>query len=61
MSQEKKSIGRKKNPDKKKMVGIYHRPSEIELLGGMKEYKQFIYTAVEREVKSKSDKSESNL
>lgn len=49
-NQEKKGIGRKKNPDKKKMIGIYHRPSEIEILGGMKQYKQFIYTSVEAEI-----------
>lgn len=64
MSQEKKSIGRKKNPDKKKMVGIYHRPSEIELLGGMNQYKQFIYKSVETELTrlfEEGNKSASNL
>jgi hypothetical protein len=61
MSQEKKIIGRKKNPDKKKMIGIYHRPSEIEILGGMNEYKSIIYKAVEEELKNRTTNSNSNL
>jgi hypothetical protein len=60
MAQEKKVIGRKKNPDKKKMIGIYHRPSEIQLLGGMDEYKKFIYDAVEKELFKKINSTSSN-
>jgi hypothetical protein len=60
MAQEKKVIGRKKNPDKKKMIGIYHRPSEIQLLGGMDEYKKFIYDAVEKELLKKINSTSSN-
>ena len=43
-------VGRKKNPDKKKMIGTYHRPSEIEQLGGKEGIKTFIYDAVQKEL-----------
>jgi hypothetical protein len=43
-------VGRKKNPDKKQMIGTYHRPSEIEQLGGKEGIKTFIYDAVQKEL-----------
>jgi hypothetical protein len=52
MNNDKKSSGRKKNPDKKIMTGIYNRPSEIAILGGMNEYKRIIYDTLNKALDS---------
>lgn len=58
MTTEKKAIGRKKNPDKKLMTGIYHRPSEIKAFGSIEAYKNFIYDAVNKEIEKRTIPSE---
>jgi hypothetical protein len=54
MNNEKRKIGRKKNPDRKVLTGIYHRPSEIKLLGGIEDYKNIIYSSVADAINKKN-------
>jgi hypothetical protein len=49
-AQKKDKRGRKSNPDKKVLTGIYHRPSEIQLIGGAAKYKEFVYQSVNAEI-----------
>jgi hypothetical protein len=55
---EKKKIGRKKNADKKVMTGVYHRPSEINALGGIAEYKNIIYASVNDAIQKNAIKNQ---
>lgn len=50
-NQMKKKVGRKTNPDKKESVSTYHRPSEIEILGGKEEMKKEIYSLFKKKIK----------
>ena len=51
-------VGRKKVADKKEMVGIYLRPSEINKLGGKDQSRQLLSAYAEAMVKLKKDDNE---
>jgi hypothetical protein len=54
-------VGRKKIEDKKEMVGIYLRPSELKKLGGKDSFRQQLVLYAETMVKLKKEDNDGVL